>query len=63
MGFGADRRMHSAKLLELSENLPIIIEIVDLEENIERLLPFLDENVKDGFLTMEKVHVTKYRHK
>ena len=63
MGFGADKRMHTAKLLELSENLPIVVEIVDLEENIERFIPFLDETVKDGFVTIEKVHVIKYRHK
>lgn len=63
MGFGANRRMHTAKLLELSENLPIVVEIVDVEENIEKLLPFLDEVIKDGFVTMEKVHVTKYRIK
>ena len=63
MGFGADKRMHTAKLLELSENLPIVVEVVDLEENIEKFMPFLDENIKDGFVTMEKVHVTKYRIK
>ena len=62
MGFGADKRMHTAKLLELSESLPIVMEIVDLEENIEKFMPFLDENIKDGFVTMEKVHVIKYRH-
>jgi PII-like signaling protein len=63
MGFGADKRMHSSKILELSENLPLVIEIVDLEENIEKFLPCIDSMVKDGFVTMEKVHVTKYRHK
>jgi len=62
MGFGADSRMHSAKMLDLSEDLPIIIEIVDTEENLEKLMPFLDENVKEGLITREKVRVVKYRH-
>lgn len=62
MGFGADSRMHTAKLLRLSEDLPIIIELVDTEENLNKLLPFLDESVKEGLITMEKVKVIKYRH-
>ena len=61
LGFGADRRMLSAKIVDLSNNLPIIIEIVDIERNIEGLIPFLDEHVKEGFMTLEKVHVIKYR--
>jgi PII-like signaling protein len=63
MGFGADSRMHSAKILRLSGDLPIVIEIVDTEENITKLLPFLDEAVQEGLITMEKVRVIKYRHK
>lgn len=62
MGFGADSRMHSAKILRLSEDLPIIIEIVDTEENIKKLMPFLDEVVVEGLITKEKVNVIKYRH-
>lgn len=62
MGFGADSRMHTAKLLRLSEDLPIIIEIVDTAEKIETLLPFLDEHVKEGLITLEDVRVIKYRH-
>lgn len=62
MGFGADSRMHSTKLLRLSEDLPIIIEIVDTEENLNKLIPFLDEAVTEGLITMEKVRVIKYRH-
>ncbi len=62
MGFGASSRMHSAKLLRLSMDLPIIIELVDTEENINKLLPFLDETVSDGLITLEKVKVVKYRH-
>ncbi|GBE03773.1 MAG TPA: DUF190 domain-containing protein [Nitrospirae bacterium] len=62
MGFGAASRIHSIKLLRLSEDLPITIEIVDTEENIATILPFLDETVKEGIITMEKVDVIKYRH-
>jgi PII-like signaling protein len=62
MGFGADSRMHTAKLLRLSEDLPIIIEIVDTAEKIETLMPFLDDHVKEGLITLENVRVIKYRH-
>lgn len=62
MGFGADSRMHTAKILRLSEDLPVVIEIVDTEENLNKLLPFLDEVVQEGLITMEKVRVIKYRH-
>jgi len=60
LGFGADRRMHSAKLLDLSENLPVVVEIVDTAENIGKLIPFLDENMKDGLVTMETVRIIQY---
>ncbi len=63
MGFGADSRMHTAKLLRLSEDLPVVIELVDTEENLNKLLPFLDEVVTEGLITLEKVRVIKYRHK
>ncbi|MCF7907472.1 MAG: DUF190 domain-containing protein [Candidatus Omnitrophica bacterium] len=63
MGFGADSHMHSAKILRLSEDLPVIIELVDTEENLNKLLPFLDETVQEGLITLEKVRVIKYRHK
>jgi PII-like signaling protein len=63
MGFGADSRMHSAKLLSISSDLPIVIEIVDTKENIDRLMPFLDEHLEEGIVTMEAVHVHKYRHR
>ena len=62
MGFGADSRMHTAKILRLSEDLPIIIEIVDTEENLQKLQPFLDETVEEGLITLEKAKVIKYRH-
>lgn len=62
MGFGADSRMHTAKLLRLSEDLPVIIELVDTEEKLNTLTPFLDEVVQEGLITLEKVRVIKYRH-
>jgi hypothetical protein len=62
MGYGANSRLHTSKILRLSEDLPIIIEIVDTEEKIKLLLPFLDEQVIEGLITMEKVQVIKYRH-
>ena len=62
MGFGANSRVHAAKILRLSEDLPIIIEIVDTEENLQKLQSFLDETVEEGLITLEKVKVIKYRH-
>jgi hypothetical protein len=62
MGYGATSRIHSIKLLRLSEDLPVMIEIVDTEENIGKILPFLDETVQEGLITMEKVSIIKYRH-
>ena len=61
MGFGCKSRMHTAKLLRLSEDLPIIIEIVDSEEKINGFLPHLDEMVKEGLITIEKANVIMYR--
>jgi PII-like signaling protein len=63
MGFGASSRVHTAKILCLSEDLPVVIELVDTEENLNKLMPFIDENVTEGLVTMEKVRVIKYRHK
>ncbi len=63
MGFGAHSRLHTAKILRLSEDLPIVVEIVDTEEKINQLLPFLDEVVEEGLITLEKMKVIKYRHK
>jgi PII-like signaling protein len=62
MGYGASSRIHSIKLLRLSEDLPVMIEIVDSEDNINKILPFLDETVKEGLITIENVNVVKYRH-
>jgi len=61
MGFGADSHMHSSKILRLSEDLPLAIELLDTEENLSKLLPFLDETVQEGLITLEKVKVIKYR--
>ncbi|MCX6909495.1 MAG: DUF190 domain-containing protein [Verrucomicrobia bacterium] len=63
MGFGAHSRLHTAKILRLSEDLPVIIEIVDKEERIQAFLPELDQMVGDGLVTLEKVHVIAYRAK
>ena len=62
LGYGASSRLHSAKLLRLSLDLPIVVELVDTEENLNKLLPFLDETVTDGLITLEKIKVIKYRH-
>jgi hypothetical protein len=62
-GFGANSRIHTTHILRLSEDLPIKIEIVDTEERIERLLPILDEMVKEGLVTVQEVRVVKYMHK
>jgi len=62
LGYGADSMIHSTKVLRLSEDLPMIVEIVDTREKVNSILPFLDENVKDGLITMENVSVIKYHH-
>src|SRR5579862_7402881 len=60
MGFGHSSRLHTAKILRLSEDLPLIIEIVDSEEKIGGFLPVLDAMIGSGLVTMEKVQVLKY---
>lgn len=62
MGFGAASRVHTAKFLRLSEDLPIVVEIVDTEAKIDELLPFLDEVVSEGLVTMERARIITYRH-
>lgn len=62
MGFGADSRLHTAKVLRLSEDLPIVIEIADRPEKIEAFLPEIDGMVTEGMITLEKVHILAYRH-
>src|SRR5262245_61945986 len=61
MGFGANSRLHTSKILRLSMDLPMVIEIVDTEEKINLILPVLDEMVKEGLVTLEDVRVLKYR--
>lgn len=61
MGFGCKSHLHTAKLLRLSEDLPIIVEIVDSDEKINGFLPKLDEMVKEGLITLERVQVVLYR--
>lgn len=62
LGFGAHSRIHTAKILRLSEDLPLIVEIVDKPERIEAFLPDLDRMVGEGLITIEKVRVVAYRH-
>ena len=61
MGFGANSHLHTAKILRLSEDLPILIEIVDKEERINAFLPELDKMMGDGLITLEKVRIIRYR--
>ena len=61
MGFGAHSRIHSAKILRISEDLPVVIEIVDGAAKIEQFLPFLDEMIAEGLVTVENVRVITYR--
>jgi PII-like signaling protein len=63
MGYGAHSRVHTAKVLRLSEDLPIVVEIVDTEEKLRGLLPWLDEVITEGMVTLEKVRVLRYRHR
>ena len=62
LGFGAHSRIHTAKILRLSEDLPIIVEIVDKPERIADFLPELDEMMDEGLITLEKIRVIAYRH-
>ena len=61
MGFGKNSVIHTAKILRLSEDLPMIIEIVDSPEKVEAFLPALDEMINDGLVTMESVKVLHYK--
>jgi uncharacterized protein len=61
-GYGASSRIHTTRILRLSEDLPVVIDIVDGAEAIARLLPMLDEMVTEGLITLEEVHVVKYVH-
>jgi hypothetical protein len=60
MGYGKNSLVHSAKLLELSTDLPVVIEIVDAEDKIKSFLPVVDELVTEGMVTLEAVRILKY---
>ena len=60
-GFGATSRLHTSRILRLSEDLPVVIEIVESAERIEKVLPMLDEMVSEGMVTLEKAHIIAYR--
>lgn len=62
-GFGAASRIHTAKVLRLSLDLPIVVEVVDSREKVEAFLPVIEEMVSDGLATLERVGVHFYRHK
>ena len=59
-GYGGSGHIHTARLLELSENLPVRIEIIDLAERIEPLLPVLEPMISEGLLTIATVHIRRY---
>ncbi|MCP4644273.1 MAG: DUF190 domain-containing protein [bacterium] len=61
LGFGAKAHLHTAKLLRLSEDLPMVIEIVDSREKIDTLMPHIDEMLRDGLVTLHPVEVVHYR--
>jgi hypothetical protein len=60
MGFGHSSRLHTAKILRLSEDLPVVIEIIDSEQKITTFLPLLDEMVKGGLVSIEEVRILRY---
>lgn len=60
IGFGHSSRLHTAKILRLSDDLPMVIEIVDSEEKVRAFLPVLDEMMTSGLVTLEKVQVLQY---
>lgn len=62
LGFGANSRIHTSKILRLSEDLPMVIEMVDKPERIQGFLPELDGMIQEGLVTLEKVQVIAYRH-
>jgi len=62
-GFGAHSRIHTMRILRLSEDLPVVIEIVDQEDRINKFLPILDEMVTEGLVTIENVQILTYRHR
>ncbi len=63
MGYGSSSRLHTSKILRLSEDLPLVIEIVDSEDNVNAFLPVLDGMMSSGLVTLEKVQVLQYGEK
>ena len=63
MGYGANSRIHTASLIDMSADLPIVIEIIDSAEYIEKFIPFLDKMVKEGMVTLDDIEVIKYGKK
>ena len=63
MGYGANSRIHTSKILRFSEDLPVIIEMVDSKENLEAFLKEVDDVIEVGLATLEKADVRFYRHK
>ncbi len=63
LGYGAHSRIHTSKVLRLSQDLPIVIEIVDAKERVDQFLPQLDAIMDEGLVTLEKIKVLKYRHR
>jgi PII-like signaling protein len=61
-GFGANSRIHTARVLRLSEDLPLVVEVVDRADRINAVLPLVDEMIEDGLVTIADVEVVHYRH-
>lgn len=62
LGFGANSRIHTSKVLRISTGLPVVVEIVDAEDKIKEFLPTLDDMIGEGMVTLEKIEVITYRH-
>ncbi|MGD8564040.1 MAG: DUF190 domain-containing protein [Desulfarculaceae bacterium] len=62
LGYGANSRVHTAKILRLSQDLPVVVEIVDTGDNIQAFMPTLDGMLSEGLVTLEKAEVIFYRH-
>ncbi len=60
LGFGHSSRLHTAKILRLSEDLPVVVEIIDSEQNIAAFLPLLDSMLKGGLVSLEDIRILRY---
>ena len=63
VGYGAGSLIHTTKILRLSEDLPVIVEIVDTEEKIDAFLPLIEPAITEGLVTIERAHIRLYRNK